>query len=88
MKLETQTSLLIIDDIPTLKQLPFGEVAKANGKTVMRLKPTQFLLNSNLVADVLNRNDCFVCNLELGTLYILPGSTPIVTQNATLLVRE
>jgi hypothetical protein len=88
MKIESQTSLLIIDDIPSLKDLPYGAVAKVNGKTIMRLKPTQFLLNSTLVGDVLNRGDCFVCNLEAGTLYILPGTTPIVTQNATLLIRE
>lgn len=89
MKTQTQTSLLIIGDKePILRTAPYGEIFKKAGKLLMRVKPTQFLLNSTLVADVLNRGDAFVINVETGTLYIMQGDEEIAFVDATLLINE
>lgn len=88
MRIQTQTSLLLLSSIPTLVESPYGEIVKYKGKLLMRVKPTQFLLNSTLVGDVLNRGDVFVCNIESGTLYIMKGDTPIENVDASLFVKE
>jgi hypothetical protein len=59
---------------PTISDMPYGEAFRSKGKLLMRVKPTQFLLNSTIVSDVLNRGDAFVVNIETGTLYITKGS--------------
>ena len=57
-----------------IKDAPYGVPFKRNcGTTMMRLKPTSFILNSNLVTEVLNRGDVFCSNLITGTLYVLKG---------------
>lgn len=89
MKITEQQSLLIPEAIKCLKDLPYGEVFTFNDSYRMKLKPTQFILNSNLVADVLNRADCFVCDIEKGTLFIMKGSTPLDSlPDATLLINK
>ena len=89
MQIQRQQELLVIDKAPTLRTISFGNVFSYKGKSLMRVKPTQFLLNSTLVADVLNRGDCFVVDMELGTLYIIPGDkTEVKLQDATLLIKE
>lgn len=89
MKISEQQSQLIPEKIKLLKDLPHGEVFVFNGSYRMKLKPTQFMLNSSLVADVLNRADCFVCDIEKGTLYVMLGSTPLDSlPDATLLIKK
>lgn len=39
----------------------------------LRAKPVNFLLNSNLINDVINRHKCFVVNVTKGTLFIVEG---------------
>ena len=70
---------------PTISSMPYGEAFKSKGKLLMRVKPTQFLLNSTIVSDVLNRGDCFVCNLESGTLYITKGSNEAIIWNVEMI---
>jgi hypothetical protein len=80
MKL-TQLPLLLTEEKkakPTISSMPYGEAFKSKGKLLMRVKPTQFLLNSTIVADVLNRGDAFVVNIETGTLYITKGNNEAV----------
>lgn len=84
MKLTTQSSLLILSDKPLLRSTPYGEIISYNGKYLMRLKPTSFLLNSTLIADVLNRADCIVCNIETGTVYVMEGDKEVEFVNATM----
>lgn len=89
MRIQAQSSLLIIkEEAPTISKMPYGEVFKVNGKFLMRVKPTSFLLNSNLVGDVLNRGDCFIVDIEKGTLYISKGDTQIQFVDATMVIRE
>lgn len=88
MRLNLQTELLKIEDKPILRNAPYGEILKVEGKYLMKLKPTQWLLNSNLVSDVLNRADCFVCNIETGTLYIMNGDKEVSYVDATMHITE
>ena len=88
MKIQRQPSLLIIDKAPTLREIPYGEAVQYGEKTLLKLKPTQFLLNSNLRADVLDRGDCLVCNLELGTLYIMEGDEPVTFIDCHFVINE
>jgi len=89
MKISEQQLQLIPEKIKLLKDLPHGEVFVFNGSYRMKLKPTQFLLNSSLVSDVLNRADCFVCDIEKGTLYIMQGTSVLENlPDATLLIRK
>lgn len=84
MRLNLQQELLKIESSPILRTAPYGEILKHEGKYLMKLKPTQWLLNSSLVSDVLNRADCFVCNIETGTLYIMSGEKVIKIVEATM----
>lgn len=89
MKISEQQLSLVPTPIKLLKDLPHGEVFVFNGSYRMKLKPTQFLLNSSLVSDVLNRADCFVCDIEKGTLYIMQGTSVLDgLPDATLLIRK
>ena len=88
MRLNLQQELLKIDSSLTLRTAPYGEILKVNGRYLMKLKPTQFILNSNLVSDVLNRADCFVCNIETGTLYVMQGETEAKIVEATMQITE
>jgi len=44
-----------------------------SGDIHQRVKPVNFLLNSNLVNDCINRHKCFVVNAQKGTLFIVQG---------------
>ena len=88
MKIQRQQSLLIIDKAPILREIPYGQAVQYGEKTLLKLKPTRFLLNSNIVADVLNRGDCLVCNLELGTLYIMKGDEPVTFIDCHFVINE
>lgn len=70
---------LDLDDPIVLSDIVPGNLCKiiATGKIVMRVKVTGFLLNSNIVADVLNRGDVFVVDVSKGTLYATVGDTPV-----------
>lgn len=63
----------------TLADILYGNICKitGSGRLVMRVKPTGFLLNSNIIADVINRGDCFVTAVEKGTMYSMSGTTPV-----------
>ena len=88
MKVTKQTQLLILSDAPTIRSVPFGSWFSYKGKILMRVKPVQFLLNSTLVTDVINRGDCFVVDMETGNLYVTDGSKSALFANATLVVTE
>lgn len=72
----------------TVRDIPAGTCFSYQSKTLMRLKATGFLLNSNLVADILNRADCLVADLEKGTVYIMEGSKEVSFCDASLLITE
>ena len=63
----------------TLQEIPYGRAVTVIGrdKIVARVRPRGFLLNSNLVSDVLNRADCFVVNMTTGDLTIMKSSTQV-----------
>lgn len=46
-------------------------------KIYMKVVPRQFLLNSTLVSDVLNRGDCFVVDAFNGSLLIHSGDRQV-----------
>ena len=75
-----QLELPINATVPvTIADILSGNVArvKSGGAIVMKVKVTGFLLNSTLIADVLNRGDSIVLNLEKGTLYAMEGSREV-----------
>jgi len=63
-----------------LKDVPFGAHFVKPGddsQVYMRVKPVNWLLNSTLVNDCINKNKCFVVNIEKGTLFIMPGEKEV-----------
>lgn len=82
-----QLDLLFSDPaVPLYKSLGAVPYAKsvtvvATGKIIARVRPRGFILNSNLVSDVLNRGDCFVVDMETGDLKVLPSSVSITSHN-------
>lgn len=74
--------------IPTAITQPYGLPFTHNGNLVMRVKPTGFLLNSSVVADVLTRNDCFVVNLVKGTVYAIQGDATVKPIDAVIKVKK
>lgn len=77
---------------PTASALEYGQPFKradatgAHGPLFIRVKPTGFLLNSNILGDVLNRGDILTVNLEKNTLYYMKGDTPVVMKEAHIVV--
>jgi len=71
---------------PTLSDIIHGNCCrvKSSGKILMKLKPTGFLLNSNIVADVLNRGDCFVVDMAKGTLYATSATQAVTPLDSKL----
>lgn len=77
---KTQKSVLLIKDAP------YGLALKRNKDktTILKTKPTSFLLNSNLVTEVLNRSDVFIVNLVTGTLFAIDGTEEVEVLNAKI----
>jgi len=63
----------------TLADIPYGRSVsiKATGRIIAKVRPRGFILNSNLVGDVLNRGDCFVVDMETGDLRVLSRNTTV-----------
>jgi hypothetical protein len=57
-------------------------------RMIMKVKPTGFLLNSNIVADVSQRGDCFVCALKEGTVYAVTADRQVQEVNSELVWSE
>lgn len=61
-----------------LRQVSFGAFFVSTDpkykEVYQRVKPVNFLLNSNLVNDCINRDKVFVVNIQKGTLFIAPGN--------------
>lgn len=55
-------------------------------KICLRVKPVNFLLNSTLLTDCINKNKVFVVNLEKGTLFVIEGNAMVepIVSNLTL----
>jgi hypothetical protein len=64
----------------TLNHLPQGSVFKKQDSAAayMKVKPVNFLNNSNLLADVFARGDCVVINLHKGTCFVMDGQTKVI----------
>lgn len=75
---------------PQVKHLPYGKLFKFVGKKgyFLRVKPTGYILNSELVADVLNRRDVFVTSVERGTLYIVEGNKEVIEIESSIVIKE
>lgn len=79
---KSQKSVLLIKDAP------FGVALKraSDKSTILRVKPTSFLLNSTLVTEVLNRADVFIVNLVTGTLFSISGTEEVEVLNAKVVI--
>ena len=54
----------------------------------IRVKPVNYLLNSSLICDKLNRGDPLVVNLALGTLYFIDGEEIVESVSSAILKIE
>lgn len=89
MKVTKRQSSLLQGTI-LLSTAPYGVpiVTAKSSKFLMKVKPTGFLLNSTIVSDVLARGDCFVCDMQKGTVYAKEGKTEVRTINSELIWDE
>jgi len=71
-----------------INQAPYGVALKRSQdkSTILRVKPTSFLLNSTLVTEVLNRSDVFIVNLVTGTLFSIVGTEEVEVLAAKIVV--
>lgn len=65
-----------------------GHSFKLGAKILMRVKPTGFLLNSNIIGDVINRGDVLTVNIITGVLYFVPGNTLVTPVDCKVVVQE
>ena len=80
-------------DIPRAMHMKYGQPFSHNidgnlGPIYIRVKPTGFLLNSEVIGDILNRGDIVTVNLTKNTLYYMKGDTPVVLRNAYLVTED
>ena len=89
MKVTKQQSSLIKEQT-TINLIPVGmPVWDVKGKQViMKIKPTGFLLNSTIVADVSQRGDCFICSLNKGTVFAVEAARLVTAINSELIWSE
>ncbi len=85
MSLEIMQSELLTSEV-TLSDIPCGDAFQlSGGKDVfIRVKATSFLLNSNVITDILNRGDALVVNLTKGTLYPMKKVAPVRRLHAVI----
>ena len=81
------------EEIPkklTIKDTAYGIalMRKKDKTTIMKVKPTSFLLNSTLIADQLNKSSAFIVNLVTGTLFVIEGDEEVRVLPAKLLIEE
>ena len=59
-----------------VKDINAGQCFRRNNYTgiCMRLKPTSYILNSNLVADSMSAGKALIANIETGTCFFIDGS--------------
>lgn len=74
--------------IHTLLEMPFGEPFRFSGfgkpyRFYMRVKPIQWVLNSNLLSDCINRGKCFVVALDKGNFQVVDGSREVIPVRLT-----
>ena len=62
------------------KDIPFGGLfsRKHREETLMRVKPTGYILNSTLVNEAINRNNVFAISTDTGNLRIVDGSFEVI----------
>lgn len=68
------------------KEIKVHECFMHNGNLLMRVKPVNFLLNSDLINDCISRGRIFVANMAKGTLYTIEGSEIVVPANVKIQV--
>lgn len=78
-----------------LDLLPWGAIFKkkipSNRNTddvFMRVKPVNYLCNSNLVNDAISKGNCLVINLKKGTCFIMDGATEIVRMKGAMKIQR
>jgi hypothetical protein len=72
------------DEVITALDMGFGKWFHHNDNTVMRLKPVNFLNNSSLIIDCIQRRRVFVGNPFKGTLYVINGDDEVTPLNAKI----
>lgn len=76
----------------TVKFAQFGKPFKMiNGgfdDIFIRVKPVNYLLNSTLLNDVINRGKCVVCNIRKGTIFVVEGDRRIVMVDAVIRIKK
>ena len=70
--------------------LKAGETFSRNNEKdiFIKLKPTSYLLNSNLVGDSLNARKVLIANLMKGTCYFIPGEELVTLVIGNLLIDD
>lgn len=72
----------------TLENVAAGTVVRdleaKDKRLIMKVAATGFLLNSSVVADVINRHDCLVVNLETGRVYATKGTRRVLAMDCKL----
>lgn len=89
MKVTRQQAALAPSPV-LISTVPVGiPVFDTKGKRlIMKVKPTGFLLNSNIVADVSQRGDCFVLALKEATMFAVQSSREVLPINSELIWSE
>lgn len=59
-------------------QIRVGDCFLRNNEILMRIKPTHWMLNSNLIVDAINNNKVFVSSIFKGTFWAIPGSDLVI----------
>ena len=74
----------------TINQLPFGKAFRfeRSGQIHIRVKPVNYLLNSTLLTDVINRGKCIVSNVEKGTVYVVEGDREVMVVDAVIRIKS
>lgn len=57
-------------------------------RLLMKVKPVNFLLNSTLVNEAINRRDCLVISVYSGTLYITDGDSEVIEKDISIEVLD
>lgn len=76
-------------------QLPYGAVFKKKNPTqrsvnevYMRVKPVNYLCNSDLVTDNIFKGNCLVINMKKGTCFFMNGDTEIVRMKGKMQIEK
>lgn len=84
---KSRTMISSLQAITVKAGIPFRILGCPMDQIYIRVKPVNYLLNSSLITDCINRGKVIVVNLNKGTTFVIEGTREIALLDCSIDVR-